>query len=100
MLTGGSAGGLATFIHADRVSNLVRAAAPQLHKFVAAPVDGYFLPHANSSGGMVFSAVMHEVVTFHNVTAAATAATAAPPQGALSPQCVNDRPAASACESR
>ena len=46
VLTGGSAGGLSTFLHADRVLARVRAASPGV-KAWAAPVVGYFLDHDN-----------------------------------------------------
>mmetsp|Transcript_126172 Transcript_126172/g.223524 ORF Transcript_126172/g.223524 Transcript_126172/m.223524 type:complete len:439 (+) Transcript_126172:73-1389(+) len=47
VLTGGSAGGLSTFLHADRVANRLRAEAPKIKKIRAAPVVGYFLDHDN-----------------------------------------------------
>ncbi len=47
VLTGGSAGGLSTFLHADRVAARVAAEAPACKKVVAAPVVGYFLDHDN-----------------------------------------------------
>ena len=47
VLTGGSAGGLSTFLHADRVGAKVAAAAPGCSKIRAAPVVGYFLDHDN-----------------------------------------------------
>jgi len=53
VLTGGSAGGLSTFLHADRIAAKIRAAAPSIKKIVAAPVVGYFLDHqtfANPTG--------------------------------------------------
>jgi len=47
VLTGGSAGGLSTFLHADRAAARVAAAAPNCKKIRAAPVVGYFLDHDN-----------------------------------------------------
>ena len=47
VLTGGSAGGLSTFLHADRVAARVEAEAPKCAKIRAAPVVGYFLDHDN-----------------------------------------------------
>jgi len=47
VLTGGSAGGLSTFLHADRVSARLWKEAPDVKKVVAAPVVGYFLDHDN-----------------------------------------------------
>ena len=43
VLTGGSAGGLSTFLHADRVA----ARSPAAAQVRAAPVVGYFLDHDN-----------------------------------------------------
>ena len=40
VLTGGSAGGLSTFLHADRVAGRLRREAPGIEKVVAAPVVG------------------------------------------------------------
>ncbi len=46
VLTGGSAGGLSTFIHADRVAARVGAVAPKA-TIRAAPFTGFFLDHSN-----------------------------------------------------
>ena len=46
VVTGGSAGGLSTLLHADRVAERVRQVAPSA-KVHAAPVVGYFLDHDN-----------------------------------------------------
>eukprot|EP00928_Gymnodinium_smaydae_P062298 TRINITY_DN4619_c2_g2_i1.p1 TRINITY_DN4619_c2_g2~~TRINITY_DN4619_c2_g2_i1.p1 ORF type:complete len:447 (+),score=56.31 TRINITY_DN4619_c2_g2_i1:47-1387(+) len=54
VLTGGSAGGLSTFLHADRLASRLREQAPAIMKVRAAPVVGYFLDHDNfkrTSGG-------------------------------------------------
>jgi hypothetical protein len=50
VLTGGSAGGLSTFLHADRVADQIRARNPGIQKVVAAPVVGYFLDHPDIDG--------------------------------------------------
>ena len=47
VLTGVSAGGLSTFLHADRVAARVKSEAPQIEKIRAAPVVGFFLDHDN-----------------------------------------------------
>lgn len=47
VLTGGSAGGLSSFLHADRVATRLKAEAPKVQKIRAAPVVGYFLDHDN-----------------------------------------------------
>jgi len=53
VVTGGSAGGLSTFLHADRVIAAAKKGGAPLEKAWAAPVVGYFLDHdnyAHSSG--------------------------------------------------
>jgi len=47
VLTGGSAGGLSTFLHADRINSRLIKEAPQIKRVTAAPVVGYFLDHAD-----------------------------------------------------
>lgn len=47
VITGGSAGGLSTFLHADRVAARLKAEAPNCKIIRAAPVVGYFLDHDN-----------------------------------------------------
>ena len=47
VLTGGSAGGLSTFLHTDRVAARLKAEAPKIEKIRSAPVVGYFLDHDN-----------------------------------------------------
>ena len=47
VLTGVSAGGLSTFLHADRVAARVREQARGCNTIVAAPIDGFFLDHDN-----------------------------------------------------
>jgi len=47
VLTGGSAGGLSTFLHADRVAERLAKDAPVCNHVRAAPVVGYFLDHDN-----------------------------------------------------
>ena len=48
VVTGGSAGGLSTFLHADRVRDYVRERAPALRRFKAAPVSGFFFAYSSS----------------------------------------------------
>jgi hypothetical protein len=50
VLTGGSAGGLSTFLHIDRVAAQIRARSKTVQKIRAAPVVGYFLDHPNVDG--------------------------------------------------
>ena len=46
LLSGGSAGGLAAFLHAD----YVRSRFKDTVKFKAAPISGFFLNHATQAG--------------------------------------------------
>ena len=51
MLTGCSAGGLATYLHTDYVhEQLKNKWSPQLTKFKAAAISGFFLQHATVEG--------------------------------------------------
>jgi len=50
VVTGASAGGLSTFLHADRITQTVRGGAPELTKVAAAPVVGFFLDAGNMAG--------------------------------------------------
>lgn len=50
VVQGTSAGGLSTFLHADRIASTVREKAPGLKKVAAHPVVGFFLDHANMAG--------------------------------------------------
>jgi hypothetical protein len=69
VLTGGSAGGLSTFIHADRVAARVAAVAPSA-TIRAAPFTGFFLDHANfknqSSTG--YTAKMEYIYKMQNLS--------------------------------
>ena len=46
ILTGGSAGGLSTFLHLDHVADRIHAVAPTA-KVVGKPDCGFFLDHGN-----------------------------------------------------
>jgi len=50
LLTGCSAGGLATFIHADFAREWLQLRAPRLRKFMAMPSSGVFPDHASVDG--------------------------------------------------
>jgi hypothetical protein len=64
MQTGGSAGGLAAYLHADYVHDFLTGAAvavadhaqplaPHLRRYKAAPISGFFLDHKNVEGDSV-----------------------------------------------
>lgn len=81
VVTGSSAGGLATFLHADRVRSRVLARAPRA-KVTAVPVVGYFLDTGPRSA---WGLDVQSLVQLHNVTAGRRA-------GGLSAACAADRP--------
>lgn len=54
LLTGCSAGGLATYLHTDMVGEWAEANLPQLTKYGAVPVSGFFLDHTNIMGDAVY----------------------------------------------
>ena len=51
VVTGGSAGGLSTFLHLDRVAARMEQGAPACTRTTGAPVVGFFLDHANYHQG-------------------------------------------------
>ncbi len=55
MLKGESAGGLSTFLHADRVGDRLKAASPKLATYRAQPIVGYFQDHDNFAHSDGFS---------------------------------------------
>ena len=84
VLTGGSAGGLSTFLHADRIAARLAAEAPKCAKVRAAPVVGYFLDHdnfAHSGYGNTYTGWMEYIYKMQNLTFGGDAG------GALSPDC-------------
>lgn len=68
LLTGCSAGGLSTFLHADDVHARVAAVAPRLAKFKAAPISGFFLDHDTVAGEAVYAQEMKTIFELANAT--------------------------------
>lgn len=66
LLTGCSAGGLATYLHADYVHLKLQALAPALTKFRAAPISGFFLLHQTVYGRPVYPDQMKHVFQMAN----------------------------------
>ena len=66
LLSGGSAGGLSTFLHADRVQSLLREHGAPLRVFKAAPVSGFFALHSDGSGAPVYPNEMKYVFEMQN----------------------------------
>ena len=56
LLKGESAGGLSTFLHADRVGAMLKSKAPKLKIYRAQPIVGYFQDHDNFAHSDGYSA--------------------------------------------
>ena len=82
LVSGGSAGGLAAYLHADRIHETLLARGAPLSKVKAAPVSGFFLLHADSSGALKYPNEMQYVVKMQNATSG------------LNRACVSSQPAA------
>ena len=74
LLTGCSAGGLATYLHADHVGAHLRKAAPALRRFKAAPDAGFFLMQPNAEGLPVYPDQMREIFRLSNASGGVNAA--------------------------
>lgn len=61
LLTGCSAGGLATYIHTNYVGDFLAARAPDLVRYKSAPVSGFFLDTSNAAGEPVYGTQMRYV---------------------------------------
>ena len=85
VLTGCSAGGLATFLHADSVGAWARANLPALVKYGAVPVSGNFLRRETVSGAPVYP---DQMATIFNLSGAAA--------GGAPAACLAAKPAADA----
>jgi len=68
VVSGASAGGLATYLHVDRISELMRVKAPKIQRTIALPIVGYFLDHPDVDGFRRYSAQMEYVVGMQNVS--------------------------------
>lgn len=63
LLSGGSAGGLSTFLHADYVKTLLPST---VKRYKAAPVSGFFLLHDSFAGEPVYPSEMEYVYNMQN----------------------------------
>ena len=62
--TGCSAGGLATYLHADYVA----AQLPHTGQYFSAPISGYFLNHQSVSGGYVYGDQIRSIYALSNAS--------------------------------
>jgi len=65
LLSGGSAGGLSTYLHADHVGTRLPSTVT---KYKAAPNSGFFLLHNNAQGTPLYPSEMEYVYTMQNST--------------------------------
>merc|ERR1712083_897096 len=68
LLTGCSAGGLATFLHTDYVYNWLISAKVPMKKFRSAPVSGFFLLHSTVENKTVYPDEMKYIFNLANST--------------------------------
>ena len=76
MLAGGSAGGLAAFLHADFVGKLLPRT---LMRYRAVPVSGFFLMHATLRGAPAFADVMRDTYKLHHAAVSDDCTASLPP---------------------
>eukprot|EP00854_Cymbomonas_tetramitiformis_P007035 gene7035-8391_t len=74
LLTGCSAGGLSTYLHADYIGERLDVLAPNLQRYKAAPCSGFFLDHPNAEGLPVYTQQMKAIFALSNATAGMNAA--------------------------
>lgn len=72
LVSGGSAGGLAAYLHADYIEEKIKEFLPsrqgKLVKFKAAPVSGFFLMHQSVNGTPVYPNHLQYVFNMQNST--------------------------------
>lgn len=68
LFSGCSAGGLATFLHADAVGMWLAKNAPTVTKFRAVPISGFFLLHKSVEGKPIYQEEMAQAFVTHNAT--------------------------------
>jgi len=84
LLSGGSAGGLSTFLHAD----YVRSKFAETVKFRAAPISGFFLNHENLKGELEYGTKMGWVFDTMNSTGGVNAGCIATTELSKQWQCI------------
>eukprot|EP00051_Salpingoeca_urceolata_P028230 m.485760 g.485760 ORF g.485760 m.485760 type:complete len:453 (+) comp23953_c0_seq1:161-1519(+) len=68
LLTGCSAGGLATYLHTDYVHERLTTLAPKMTKFRASAISGFFLDHKTVEGKPVYPTEMQTIFALANST--------------------------------
>jgi hypothetical protein len=68
LLSGCSAGGLSTYLHADFVGEMVQSLAPRLSKYGAAPVSGFFLLHNTVENIAVYPSQIQNIFVLSNAS--------------------------------
>eukprot|EP01061_Rhynchopus_euleeides_P003296 TRINITY_DN12565_c1_g2_i2.p1 TRINITY_DN12565_c1_g2~~TRINITY_DN12565_c1_g2_i2.p1 ORF type:complete len:374 (+),score=99.21 TRINITY_DN12565_c1_g2_i2:75-1124(+) len=66
LFSGESAGGLANYMHTDRIHDFLKKNAPSLKKYRSVPLSGYFLDHGNWAGEHLYTEQMKYVMNMQN----------------------------------
>ena len=66
LISGGSAGGLAAYIHADAIAARL---PPSVRRLGAEPISGFFPLHAAADGRLTFAEQLRAACALHNCTA-------------------------------
>ena len=74
LLTGCSAGGLSTYLHADYVHDWMNSITGHLPKYKAAPISGFFLDHDTIEGKPVYAKQMANIFELANASGGVNAA--------------------------
>lgn len=68
VLSGGSAGGLAVFLHSDYVAEYLQERIATFQSFAAIPISGFFLNEPNIRENLIYNAHMREAFALHNAS--------------------------------
>ena len=74
LLTGCSAGGLATYLHTDYLHAELIRIAPELRRYKSAPISGFFLDHETVEAKPVYPVEMKYIFGLANATGGVNAA--------------------------
>jgi len=66
LLSGSRAGGLAAYLHTNKVGDYLAVNVPSLQRFKSAPVSGFFLAHSNVLGKNVYPDQMTNIFHLSN----------------------------------
>ena len=82
LLTGSSAGGLATYLHADHIHAYLKKTAKALAKYKVLPDSGFFVDHLSTRGEPVIEHQFRSIYAFSNASLPPACLAARPPADA------------------